>query len=320
MPTLIISDLEDTHLPFVQKYLNEEPIIIGSSSLIYKRELSISSVPKTKIIIDGRPISSLQSVWYRKPYMAVYEQLNVASMYLQYAESAIKEHISSLFPLLNNVFWVSDYYAIQKASSKPWQYSVAASLGLIVPDTLHTSDRTAAQAFLKSHKTIVIKSLSSYYPYDPQDQTYKMFFTRKVQSGEHISFDGLHLAPSILQAAIDTDFDIRVAVVGNKTFASAIRIQNTDDRFAQTIDWRAGDYSGGIKFEPYKLETSLAEKCIELVRRLGLQFGAIDLVRDKKGKTWFLEINPNGQWAFVDDMTVDKIGQAIAHLLQSHDE
>lgn len=318
MTILIISDLDDAHLPFVKKHLNEEPMIVGSLSLIDKHELSISSVPKTQIIIDGQPITSLQSVWYRKPHFAVHDRLNVSPMYQQYAESAIKEHILSLFPLLADAFWISDYYAILKACSKPWQYSVAAGLGLIVPDTLHTSDSTAARAFLKAHKSIVVKSMSAYYPYNPQDQTYKMLFTHKVERGEPISFDGLHLAPSILQQAVDTDFDIRVAVVGDKAFASAIRARKTeDDRFAKIIDWRAGDYAGGIDYEPYVLETSLAEKCIELVRRLGLQFGAIDLVRDKKGKTWFLENNPNGQWAFVDDVTADKIGQAIARLLQT---
>jgi hypothetical protein len=47
-----------------------------------------------------------------------------------------------------------------------------------------------------------------------------------------------------------------------------------------------------------------------------LEFGAIDLVLDKKGEIWFLENNANGQWAFVEEATGQPIGKAMADLLQ----
>jgi hypothetical protein len=39
-------------------------------------------------------------------------------------------------------------------------------------------------------------------------------------------------------------------------------------------------------------------------------------VLDKKGEIWFLEINPNGQWAFVEEVTGQPMGKALADLLQ----
>lgn len=48
---------------------------------------------------------------------------------------------------------------------------------------------------------------------------------------------------------------------------------------------------------------------------LSISFGAIDLVRDKNGDYIFLEINPNGQWAWVEMETGLKISDEIIKFL-----
>ena len=48
---------------------------------------------------------------------------------------------------------------------------------------------------------------------------------------------------------------------------------------------------------------------------IGLLFSAFDLVVDKEGRFWFLEDNPNGQWAFIEQWTHQPIGRSIAALL-----
>lgn len=52
-------------------------------------------------------------------------------------------------------------------------------------------------------------------------------------------------------------------------------------------------------------------KCINLVKDLNLRFGAIDLVCDLDGDYWFLEINPNGQWAWIENQTKLPIASSI---------
>lgn len=73
---------------------------------------------------------------------------------------------------------------------------------------------------------------------------------------------------------------------------------------------------GKLTFEPFNLPLEVAEKCVNLVKTLGLRYGAIDIVV-KKDIYYFLEINPNGQWAFVDEYNVTLIGKEIAMLLQN---
>ncbi len=106
-------------------------------------------------------------------------------------------------------------------------------------------------------------------------------------------------------------------MVGSKVYA-AITHDDGVKEIEQVRDWRVGQLLGRIHFDQYRLPRYMAAKCVALVKRMGLAFGAIDLVMDKAGKLWFLEINPNGQWAFIEDDTAQPIGKAIAELLAAH--
>jgi len=64
------------------------------------------------------------------------------------------------------------------------------------------------------------------------------------------------------------------------------------------------------------LPTEVAKACIALTQNLGLRFGALDFVLDPVGQLWFLEINPNGQWAWIETRTGHPIAAAIVTELE----
>ncbi|KUO10863.1 hypothetical protein [Streptomyces sp. DSM 15324] len=49
----------------------------------------------------------------------------------------------------------------------------------------------------------------------------------------------------------------------------------------------------------------------------GLSFGAFDFAVTASGAWWFLECNPNGQWAWLEDAAGLPITHAIADLLEN---
>jgi len=53
------------------------------------------------------------------------------------------------------------------------------------------------------------------------------------------------------------------------------------------------------------------------VKFLNLNFGAIDLILNEYGEYVFLEINPNGQWAWIEKLLDFNISGAIVNLLKS---
>lgn len=93
--------------------------------------------------------------------------------------------------------------------------------------------------------------------------------------------------------------DIRATVVGNQVFAVSIHSQDWEET---RVDWRRGS-NPHLLHEVIDLPDDLSEQCIRIVQSQLLRFGAIDLVLDSDGEFWFLECNPNGQWAWIENRT-----------------
>lgn len=195
------------------------------------------------------------------------------------------------------------------------QLSIAKQLGFNVPESCFTSDPAAAEEFVNKHRKAIVKPLSDEWPKPTKEDTQPAFYARKISADESINYSGLHLAPAIFQQLIDPDFDIRVTVIGTKVFAAKIETSGFTTKVVR--DWRLGHAEGKLHFKPYELSPVIAKKCVQLTRELGLNFGAIDLIRTKDGSIWFLEINPNGQWGFIEWATKQPLGKAMAELLKS---
>jgi glutathione synthase/RimK-type ligase-like ATP-grasp enzyme len=80
--------------------------------------------------------------------------------------------------------------------------------------------------------------------------------------------------------------------MGNNAIAAAIDSQ----RDGPTVDWRREGGRGIRNLQPYALEPELAARCVTLCKKLGLSFGAIDLIVGDDGEIYFLEVNPAGQF------------------------
>ena len=65
----------------------------------------------------------------------------------------------------------------------------------------------------------------------------------------------------------------------------------------------------------YELPSNVAAALFRLMDELGLVFGTIDLKLDVNGEHVFLEINPQGQFLYIEILTGLPISQALAELL-----
>jgi len=65
------------------------------------------------------------------------------------------------------------------------------------------------------------------------------------------------------------------------------------------------------------LPEEIEQKCRALLRNLNLQYGAIDMVVTPDNEYVFLEINANGQWAWIEMLTGLPVSKEIAALLAS---
>lgn len=309
---VVISAPDDNQIPYVEQYLDEPFLLLNTRDILQGNALTYSVQDgKTVISKAGRQIKNVQSIWYRRWMLVQGFELPVAEGKQKYAQDSIKYFNRLLFTQFADALWVSDFFAIEKANDKLWQLQVAASLGLNIPDTLITTSASEAQEFVGAHKSVIAKPNYS-ARYEQGDKEY-VFFTSRVNSST--DFSGLHLAPAILQEEVPVKHELRITVVGKTVFAASVRIDKSEINHIR--DWRLPNLANDATIEAFDLPRNISDKCVALVKKLGLQFGAIDMIVDTKDRYWFLENNPSGQWGFVEEATGQPIGKAIAELLMS---
>jgi hypothetical protein len=103
--------------------------------------------------------------------------------------------------------------------------------------------------------------------------------------------------PWMVQEYVEADKDVTVAFVRDRLFAFELSRDGFLDR---TIDWRElpVDATAG-NWRPHSLPPECEQAVFRFMQDMGLHFGRLDfLVRGDR--YWFLEVNPNGQWAWLD--------------------
>ena len=202
--------------------------------------------------------------------------------------------------------WFNHPNSIMLAENKVRQLGLADQIGFSVPETIVTNDLSAVKE-LQMNFTLIAKPLKQALVDDGDNSS--VLFTSQVDELSDDDLASVAACPAIFQRRIPKEIDLRVTVVGSKVFAVAIHSQETEET---KVDWRRGS-NPGLRHEIIALPDEIAEMCVEIVRLQGLRFGAIDLVRDKDGKIWFLECNPNGQWAWIENRTGLPISECIAN-------
>lgn len=179
--------------------------------------------------------------------------------------------------------------------SKPLQLAQIEQAGLAVPPTLVTTDPEAARRFLAEHGRIVYKSISGIRS-----------IVSSLDGSNAARLENVATGPVQLQRWID-GIDLRVHVVGQRCFATAIEAQATDYRYGAT--------GSDIKMMSTDVDDELARRLIELTASMGLLVAGIDL-RITPDDEWIcFEVNPSPGFSFYEDATGLPIAAAIADLL-----
>jgi len=106
------------------------------------------------------------------------------------------------------------------------------------------------------------------------------------------------LSPDIwfIQNKIISDFDVTVVFLYEQVFSFCLCRENLT-----TLDWRKDQFEPSMNWEPYPIEDSIKNVIIKYMNELGLVYGRLDFMLDKTSlELIFLEVNKNGQWAWLD--------------------
>ena len=139
-----------------------------------------------------------------------------------------------------------------------------------------------------------------------------------VGAAEYALLDQVAVAPVIFQEFVPAEVDLRVTVVGEELFAAAIHSQE----LPYALDFRLFLETGsGVRMSATAAAaTRWKTGLLRLLKHAGLRYGAIDMRRTPDGRYVFLEVNPAGQWRFVEEVTGQPITAAMAGLLTDLDK
>jgi glutathione synthase/RimK-type ligase-like ATP-grasp enzyme len=190
--------------------------------------------------------------------------------------------------------WVSNYDAIRSAQHKPLQLAVARRHGLKTPATLITNSPVEARQFAERQPT-VYKPLASYSL--EYEAAYTTVFTTLLRPNDIDQLDLVRRQVSMFQQLVVKSFEVRATVVGREVFAAKLMCSG----YADIIDWRVPESNEKITYAPAELPAGLTDRVVSLVHALGLIYGAVDLAMSQTGEWYFFEVNPIGQWLWIEE-------------------
>jgi ATP-grasp ribosomal peptide maturase len=209
--------------------------------------------------------------------------------------------------------WVNHPSRAADAEYKPHQLATAAACGLNVPRTVITNapeDADEHSAHLGA--SAVYKTLASATVADGQQVA--LIYTTPVTASD-MADSRVALTAHQFQQRVPKVRDVRATVVGKRVFAANILIDGQTP--GGLLDWRA-DYDA-LRYEPVRLPDSVESSLLRMTERLGLSFAAADFVVTADDQHYFVDLNPSGQWGWIQEATGLPIAAAIAAELAGQD-
>ena len=162
---------------------------------------------------------------------------------------------------------------------------------------------------------MVTKMLSAFAIYDEGKEL--VVFTNPVKKEDLADLPGLSLCPATFQELLPKSLEIRVTVVGQRVMSASIDSQ-VSARAAH--DWRRDGVRMLQEWQLYQLPLEVEEKILCLMDYFSLNYGAIDIIITPDGKHVFLELNPSGEFFWLEQSPGLPISDAIADLLLGHSQ
>ena len=274
---------------------------IGGESSAVRCSFSAPALPAV-------PLDGVTSVWYRRvrsPDRPGGMASGVYDFCLREARAALLGSILALGGRCMNPpekAWAAEY--------KPYQLATAQATGLAIPETVITNDPGAVvAAFSRFGGRMIGKPCRTGYV-DLGDEGLAIYTSRILE--EHLSsVDSARFSPVIYQPLIPKACDVRVTAVGNELFVAEIASQSDP---SASVDWRRTT-NPNLPHRVGSLPPELEHQIRTLLRALGLSFGAVDLIRTTQDEYVFLEVNPSGQWLWLDDILGFDITASVADWL-----
>lgn len=313
MAQVLIIRSTQTWTEVVEQQLRQhghEPILFDTDR--FPGEVRVSLLDDgTARIVDGDAVhvlDDLHAIWYRR---ALYTRpdlpADVAAVVQREARTFVQGLIERFRPYV-----LQPRSLTTAADLKPRQLSVARRNGLDIPATVVSTDARVLREHARALGGQVVTKVVTPLVVRDDGDAMQVVMTSSVSEEDLESLSEVEVVPVVLQEKLDKQRELRVTVVGEQLFVCSVDTRG-DDR--ASVDWRRNPK--GVVWSTDTLPDAVGQALLGTMRDLGLVYGAADIIHTTDGRYVFLEINPAGEYLWVDDLVDRAISRAIADLLHA---
>lgn len=250
-------------------------------------------------------VTGVYNTMYR--HAGTFSVSNIQAMYQQFAIQELHDTLLGSLSGISPSLWMNFPSAVYNADLKLLQLRTAQSVGFEVPETIVTNSSVELHRFWDKNKGVITKAVKVGRVVS-SGAKHTVLFTNRV-TANHLEKATSHMNPPVLfQQEITKKQELRVVVVDEEVFACSV-----GDASENVVDWRKHKKATEMS-KSYQLPTDIMGMCKKMLKMLNLRFAVFDIIEDVDGKFYFLELNQQGGWGWMET----KLGMPISETIVKH--
>lgn len=264
-----------------------------------------------KIVIGEKTyiadFNMLKGIYFRAPVFLRTQSKRELTLDEQLERNQWSSFLRNLI-VFQNATWINNPVDVYRAENKIYQLCIAKECGFKIPDTQITN---TSQIEIDDARDYIVKSLDTALFYDLENNK-EMFTYSNVIKGKELKEYDLRQAPVFIQDFLEPKIDCRITYIAGKKFPVWIK-KNGIGIYG---DWRF--QKDKLDYIPFELPEDVEVAIDKLMMKLQLNFGGIDLAY-VNGEYFFIEVNPTGEWGWLEVKTGIEISSEIEKALCKED-
>jgi glutathione synthase/RimK-type ligase-like ATP-grasp enzyme len=279
----LIVELIDRRLPYFR--LNAEEL--SYASFDFERGSRTSRrITVGECSVD---LESIRAVWYRRAVHPV-PQASLSRSEQAFVAGELR-HIALGMVLDDGARWVNPIERVAVAEHKIYQLRIAEALGFRIPETLVSDNPETLRSFVATQIGGTV-SKPIFHGLFVEGTRQAAVYTRRVTPAD-FGDETYATCPVLVQEEIERVADVRVTLIGSKCFVAEIKTAEG------AVDWRVPGVT--LQHAVSSIDGETEKRCRAMLEKLGLLYGAFDFIRTAEGELVFLEVNPTGEWAWLEE-------------------
>lgn len=269
-------------------------------------------------------LNDIQVVWCRRKSEKSFNTIidNISDDHITYNRIVFARFMSmerntflkTLLKKIEKNKWF-DYYETINDINKIEVLQLAKKVGLRIPKSFITNYSESFPEYGLNEEDMITKPIFEATGFIGNNGSY-ITHTKQLHKRNRMPS---YFTPSLMQAKINKKYELRIFYLDNKFFAMAIFSSSNSKT---QLDFRAYDFKKPNRTVPYDLPINIKKALKDLMNKLNLYNGSIDMIVDTEGNYIFLEVNPIGQFGMVSLPCRYNIEKEIAMFLinNSHEK